>query len=105
MLAADRRTASPDSTFFFHPWTWGTDQHPGQTYEALHQSPMQLSDDIEWAKSVYVEQTKLTAGDIEELELFKTANIWNANMALEHGFIDEVVERKIPRGIMTWNIA
>jgi hypothetical protein len=71
MLAADRRSAAPGTTFLFHPWTWGGEAHPGLTADGLQLNPMQLDDDIKWGKSI----------------------------------LKEVVERKIPHGIMTWNIA
>ena len=73
--------------------------------EVLRQLPMQLEDDIAWGKKVLEERTNLTADKIEELKLFDSAVIWDADTALEHGLIHEIVETKIPPGIMTWNVA
>jgi ATP-dependent protease ClpP protease subunit len=105
MLAADRRTAAPNTTFLFHPWTWGTDLHPGHTAEGLQVLPMQLKDEIDWAKEILNERSKLTYDKISALELFKTPRIEEMDFALEYGLIHEEVERKIPPEIMTWNIA
>jgi ATP-dependent protease ClpP protease subunit len=103
-LAAEHRTANPDVRFFFHPWTWSTEQHPGHTADGLDQLSMRLADDVSWAKKVFASRTKLTLADIENLRLFEKARIETANFALEHGFIHEVLERKLPASIMTWNI-
>jgi ATP-dependent protease ClpP protease subunit len=105
MLAADRRTAAPRTTFLFHPWTWGTELHPGHTAEGLQQFPMQLEDDIEWAREVFEERSGLTQNDIDQLELFEKTRIEDADFAVQRRLIHEVVERKIPPAIMTWNIA
>jgi ATP-dependent Clp protease, protease subunit len=105
MLAADRRTAAPDTTFLFHPWTWGTELHPGHSAEGLQQFPMQLEDDVEWARDIFEERSNLTQSDIDQLELFQKTRIEDTDFALQRGLVHEVVERKIPRGIMTWNIA
>lgn len=105
MLAADRRTAAPGATFLFHPWTWGVDANPGHIIDTLQQFPMQLEDDIDWAKKVMERRTKLNAAQIDELSLFNKAKIVDAEFALKHGIIHEIVERKIPTGCMTWNIA
>lgn len=101
-LAGARRTAAPGTTFLFHPWTWGTELHPGHTAESLIQFPAQLEDDIEWGKKVFIERTKFPAADVGSL--FGKARIENTEFALKHGFIDEVVNLKLPTGVMTWNI-
>lgn len=95
----------PEASFFFHPWTWSTDTHPGHTFDALHQLPMQLIDDIEWGRAVMKERSKLTDEDIGTFELFDKARVEDTEFALRYGLVHEVVERKIPPGIMTWNIA
>jgi ATP-dependent Clp protease protease subunit len=105
MLAADRRTASPDTAFMFHPWAWGVEANPGHSIDTLQQFPMQLEDDIRWGKRVLERRTKLTAKDIEDLELFDKARIEDAEFALRYGIIDEITERKIPAEIMSWNVA
>jgi ATP-dependent Clp protease protease subunit len=105
ILAADRRTAAPGTTFLFHPWTWGTELHPGQTLDGLQQLPLQLQDDIDWAEEIFTQRTKLTYDDITSLELFAKTRIEETDFAIEKGLIHEVVERKIPAGIMTWNVA
>ena len=51
MLAADRRTASPDTTFLFHPWVWGVDANPGHGADGLQQFPLQLEDDVAWGNA------------------------------------------------------
>jgi len=104
MLAADRRTAAPGTTFLFHPWTWGTDVHPGHTADGLQQFPMQLSDDIAWARSVFEQRSKLSNAEIDKMELFDKSRIEGTDFALQHELVHEVAERKIPTGIMTWNI-
>jgi len=73
--------------------------------EVLQQFPMQLEDDIEWGKKILEQRTKLTADDIAERELFEKATIMDAPAAFDCGLIHGVMERKIPPGIMTWNIA
>jgi ATP-dependent Clp protease, protease subunit len=105
MLAADRRTASPGTTFMFHPWTWSTELHPGHTAEGLQLLPMQLEDDIDWAKDILVERSNFTYEQIGDSKLFEKPIIEDVDFALERGLIHEVTERKIPPGIMTWNIA
>jgi ATP-dependent protease ClpP protease subunit len=105
MLAAQRRTASPDATFLFHPWTWGSEPHPGRTLDELQQYPMRLEDDVKWARNTFVERTNLTEAKVSELNLFEVARIENADFALTHGIIHEKIERKIPHGIMTWNVS
>ncbi len=105
MLAADRRTAAPGTTFLFHPWTWGTDLHPGHSADGLQQFPMQLNDDISWARTILEQRSKLTNAEIDRLELFETSRIEGTDFALKNELVHEVTERKIPAGIMTWNIA
>ena len=102
ILAADRRTCTPNTTFMFHPWSWATEASPGRYLDELQQFPMRLDDEVNWAKSVIIERTQLKTPDIEKL--FKTATIVDANFALEHGLIHEISERKIPTGIPTWNV-
>lgn len=101
MLAADRRTAAPGTTFLFHPWTWGTELHPGHAAEALQLFPMQLEDDVDWGKQILKERCDLSNEQISILELFETPRIEDADFALKHELIHEEVERKIPPGIMT----
>ena len=104
MLAADRRTSAPDAKFLFHPWTWGSDAHPGQTAAALQEVPLRLDDEIAWAKSVFLSRTSLNAENLDQMQLLETASIRDTTFALEHGFIHEATERKIPAGVPTWNI-
>lgn len=105
ILASDRRTAAPDSTFFFHPWTWGIDASPGHILPVLEQPQIQLQDDINWGKKVLIARTKLTASDIDKLQLFERGVTMDAATALKYGIVHEVADLKIPCGIMTWNIA
>lgn len=105
MLAADRRTAAPDTTFLLHPWTWGTDVNPSHTIDELRQLPMNLDDEIKWGKRVLVERTKLTPENVDDFGWFEEASFEDVDFALKYGLIHEAVERKIPPGIMTWNIA
>jgi ATP-dependent protease ClpP protease subunit len=105
MLAADRRTAAPGTTFLFHPWTWSTELHPGHTAEGLRQFPLQLDDDISWGRTILKTRAKLTDAEIDNRDLFGKAQIEDTDFALKYGLIDEITERKIPQGIMTWNIA
>jgi ATP-dependent Clp protease, protease subunit len=105
MLAADRRSAAPGTTFLFHPWTWGTEVHPGHTIAGLQQLPMQLDDDIKWARGAFEARSRLSNAEIDRLGLFDKPSFEDTDFALKHGLIHEVTERKIPSGIMTWNIA
>lgn len=105
MLAADRRTAAPGTTFLFHPWTWGTELHPGHTAEGLRQFPLQLDDEIAWGKRVFDERSKLKIAEIDRLQLFEKARIEDTDFALKYELVHDVAERKIPAGIMTWNVA
>lgn len=106
MLGADYRTCSPTTTFLFHPWSWGTEAHPGRTLDELQQIPMRLDDDINWAKNVLDERTSLKHADIERLKLFEAGSIHiqDANFALKNGIVHDISERKIPSGTMTWNM-
>ena len=105
MLAADRRTAAPGTTFLFHPWTWGTDLHPGHAAEGLQLFPMQLDDDVDWGKEILSERSNFSYEQMDTLELFEKPRIEDTDFALEHGLIHEAIERKIPPCIMTWNVA
>jgi ATP-dependent protease ClpP protease subunit len=105
MLAADRRTAAPGTTFFFHPWTWSTELHPGHSLQALQQAPTQLEDDISWGKQTLIKRSRLTESDIEQMGLFNAGRNEDTEFALKYGLVHEVIERKIPAAIMTWNIA
>ena len=105
MLAADRRTASPDATFLFHPWTWGSEPHPGRSLDQLQQIPLQLEDDIRWAENTFSLRSGLKSAEIKQFELFTSVQIKDANFALKYGLVHQVIERKIPAGIITWNIA
>jgi ATP-dependent protease ClpP protease subunit len=105
ILAADRRTASPDASFLFHPWTWSVDANPGHPTDTLQQFPMQLEDDVKWGKTIIQRRTKMSAKEIGDLGLFEKARIENAEFALKHGIIHQIIERKVPANCMTWNIA
>jgi len=85
MLAADRRTAAPDTTFLFHPWTWGMEPHPGHTAEGLLQFPLQLEDDVSWGKAVFQQRTSLTKSEIEVL--FEKPHVEDVHFGLKNGLI------------------
>ena len=104
MLAADRRSAAPGTTFLFHPWTWGTELHPGHTAEGLRQFPLQSDDDVAWGRRILKQRSLLTDADIDGMQLFEKARIEDENFALKYGMVHEIVERDIPLGIMTWNV-
>jgi len=104
ILAAERRTAAPGTTFLFHPWTWGTELHPGHTAEGLKQFPLQLDDDMDWGRKILKERSKITDTEIDGMALFDEAQIHDTDFALKYELVHEVVEQKIPHGIMTWNI-
>lgn len=103
MLAADRRTAAPDASFMFHPWTWGIEGNHASA--GLEQFPLQLEDEVKWAKATFTTRTKLTATEIDKLMLFDKPRIEGADFALKHGFVHSIGERKIPAGKMVWNIS
>jgi ATP-dependent protease ClpP protease subunit len=104
ILASDRRTAAPDTSFFFHPWVWSVDAG-GHVLNVLEQPKIQLQADIDWGKKVLMARTKLTVADIGGLHLFDKGVVMDAPTALRYGIIHEIVELKIPAGVMTWNIA
>lgn len=105
MMAADRRTCTPDTTFLFHPWVWSTDPDPGRSMDELQQFPMRIEDDVDWAKDVLDQHSGLKHPEIERLQLFTSASIEDSGFALKYGLVHDVLERKIPHGVMTWNIA
>ena len=104
ILSADHRSCTADTTFMFHPWMWGTEAHTGRTLEDLQQTPMLLEDYVKWGKQTLNDRSGLKHADIERLKLFDASKIYDANFALKNGIVHEIVERKIPAGIMTWNM-
>lgn len=104
MLAADHRTAAPDTEFLFHEWVWSVAQHPGAVMEGLQQTVIQLDHEVKWGRKILTERTKLTDADIDALKLFESTRIENTDFAIQYGLIDQAAELKIPANTMTWNI-
>ena len=102
-LAGGRRTATPISRFFFHPYHWSFEGK--QTCTAIEEASIQLDNDIALCRRIAERHCSFP---VEILSKLYSRNpiptIYTPDEALEFGLIEEVIELN-PQGIVQQDVA
>jgi ATP-dependent Clp protease protease subunit len=94
-LAGEKRTASQNAIFMFHPFKESFSGNPSFNTEDLTERQELLSIDIKRVADVYQERTSLTAGQVEEFN--RHAVYFDAVAARTAGIVHEIIPLSIPR--------
>lgn len=103
-LAAENRLCSPDSTFLFHDFQWGTTAAISQTRTQWGELHAILEQSALRTKELLKLRTTLTDEDFKIFEFHKKTQIQRAAFAKEKGIVQEIKEAFIPVGGPVFNI-
>jgi len=94
--AGSRRTCSKHSTFMFHGVGLASNGVHRWELKALKESMQSIERDQDRIGAILLDRTKLSKDRVSQL--FLEASTEDANFAIEHGIIDEIIDIKIPDG-------
>ena len=103
-LAGENRFCSPDSTFLFHDFAWGSPNAVNFTrsqWGDLHRSLDNLKNR---SQEILRLRTSLKDEDFKKMELYDKTTTYDANFAKEKGVVHEVKDASILAGSVLANI-
>ncbi|MGO8698609.1 MAG: ATP-dependent Clp protease proteolytic subunit [Limisphaerales bacterium] len=103
-LAGEHRFCSPNATFLFHDFAWGTNGAINQTRSQWADVHALLERMKTQSQDLLKLRTALTDEDLQVLELYDKSRIQSASFAKEKGIVQEIKDVSIPAGSIIANI-
>lgn len=103
-LAADTRTADPNSMFIFHEYDWTYSQPTTLLESRMVEHLASLQQVVGRARAIVADRTSFPGGSRKVQSLFKRSSTVNAVDALKVGIVQSVEELRLPVGMQIYNV-
>jgi ATP-dependent protease ClpP protease subunit len=103
-LAADQRFCTPDSSFLFHDFSWGTPSAVNLTRSQWGDLHGSLERTRIRAQELLKLRTSFKDEDFKSLELYNKSDVQDAGFAKKMGVVQDIKEAFVPAGSIMGNI-